>query len=123
MAWFLFKRKIFTALVMGAFGAALAAVYPLYAESVLTSEQTVHDVAHAGGSYALTSVGEVACTGVFSKAHRLECTLIATLTAIGAGIAKEVLMDSGETNHKHFRGIAADATGVGAAVGVISISW
>lgn len=104
-------------------GVLLAVIQIASAESYTNSEEALHATAHAGGSYVLTHATQAACSLATAHRHKQLCLLGGVLIAAGAGVVKEVVVDKGESNKRHFMGYAADATGISAAVTFINFSW
>lgn len=89
----------------------------------LDSEDVLHASSHIGASYLITHATEVICTKIAGKEHKLTCTVTGAIVAASAGIAKEVLLDKGESSRRHAIGYAEDLTGIGLAVTFITIDF
>jgi hypothetical protein len=83
----------------------------------LNSEQSVHDAAHLGMSYAATDIGNKICEELYKPSWQCK-TAGASLAATG-GIIKE-MMDH-EANDVHFRGLAFDAIGI--ELSLLRLNW
>lgn len=77
-------------------------------------EQSTHDAAHAGVSYSLTHLSEKICEKIYHQG--LVCDLTAISFSTSAGLAKEYLIDTKESNDKHLRALSFDALGIGTAL-------
>ncbi len=87
----------------------------------VNSDDLLHPVAHAAGSYAVTHITEVVCKKVSTKS-KLTCSLIGVGVAIAVGAAVEVTQ-KGEDARGHARGILQDLGGAGLAFGIINLDF
>ncbi|MDB5038627.1 MAG: hypothetical protein JWQ35_2155 [Bacteriovoracaceae bacterium] len=101
----------------------LFAGIPSSEAALVSSDRTMHIAAHSGASYIMTHASEVVCTAIFKRPNKLACTIVGVALSAGAGIAKEVVIDSQETHKQHLEAYAENASGIGAALTFISFSW
>lgn len=84
------------------------------------TEDALHPVAHAAGSYVVTHFTEVVCKRV-SDRSKLSCSLIGAGVAMTAGVLIELTQKENFRNHT--RGLLEDAFGVGLAIGIINVDF
>lgn len=86
----------------------------------LNKPENVHAIAHAGIAYVITHGGQVICTEIAGKEHKLTCTIVAVVAANAANIAHEALQDFKSAPE---RGIVSGAIGSGLALTFIVIDF
>ncbi len=84
-----------------------------------TSDDLLHPVAHAAGSYMITHVGTVVCKKV-TGLSKTPCSIISGAVATGLGVAIEMSQPS-EADHK--KSYMQNAAGVLLAIGVIHLDF
>lgn len=92
-------------------------------DTIFSSDEAMHAVGHTGATYILTHGTYVVCKRIAGVEHKRACLVTGAAVAATAGIVKEVVLDSGESNKRHFKGYGQDAVGIGLAATLITIDW
>lgn len=86
----------------------------------VTTDDLLHPIAHIGGSYVLTHIGQMICMRT-TDLTKTSCSLISGAIATGIGVAIEATQQ--ESYREHAKSLIYNGTGVILAVGVIHLEF